>query len=130
MGSVSGSGRSPGGGHGNPLQCSGPENPIDRGAWRATVHRVAKSWTRLKRLSTHTCTGNKKKAATFCLENSSLQDPTRGLGGMGARGIVCLQKLRTFSRVICRGTSPLVPPVSSPREALAQRLTSALDRRA
>ena len=32
-----------GGGHGNPLQYSCPENPIDRGAWWATVHRVAKS---------------------------------------------------------------------------------------
>jgi len=34
------SGRSPGGGHGNPLQYSCLENPIDRGAWRATVHGV------------------------------------------------------------------------------------------
>ena len=47
-GSIPGSGRSPGGGHGNPLQCSCLENPMDRQAWRATVHRVAKSWTRLK----------------------------------------------------------------------------------
>jgi len=39
------SGRSPGGGHGNPLQYSCLENPMDRGAWRATVHRVAKSRT-------------------------------------------------------------------------------------
>ena len=39
-GSVSESGRSPGGGHGNPLQYSCLENPMDRGAWRATVHRV------------------------------------------------------------------------------------------
>ena len=44
-------GRSPGGGHGNPLQYSSLENPMDRGAWRATVHRTAKSWTRLKDLS-------------------------------------------------------------------------------
>ena len=43
--SVTGSGRSPGGGHNNPLQYSCLENPVDRGAWRATVHRVAKSWT-------------------------------------------------------------------------------------
>ena len=40
--------RSSGGGHGNPLQCSCLENPMDRGVWRATVHRVAKSWTQLK----------------------------------------------------------------------------------
>ena len=35
----------PGGGHGNPLQYSCLENPMDRGAWQATVHGVAKSWT-------------------------------------------------------------------------------------
>ena len=39
-GSTPGSERSPGGGHGNPLQYSCLENPLDRGAWRATVHRV------------------------------------------------------------------------------------------
>ena len=43
------------GGHGNPLQYSCLENPMDRGAWRATVHRVTKSQTCLKRLSTHAC---------------------------------------------------------------------------
>ena len=51
-GSISGSGRSPRGGHGNPLQYSCLENPMDRGVWRATVHKVAKSWTRLMWLST------------------------------------------------------------------------------
>ena len=39
MGSIPGMGSSPGGGHGNPLQYSCLENPMDRGAWRATVHR-------------------------------------------------------------------------------------------
>ena len=48
MGSIPGSGRSRGAGHGNSLQYSGLENTIDRGAWQATVHRVAKSQTRLK----------------------------------------------------------------------------------
>ena len=43
VGSIPGWGRSPGGGHGNPLQCSCLENPMDRGAWRAAVHAVAKS---------------------------------------------------------------------------------------
>ena len=42
---IPGSGRSPGGGHGNPLQYSCLENPMDRGPWQATVHRVTKSWT-------------------------------------------------------------------------------------
>ena len=55
LGSIPGLGRSPGGGHGNPLQYSCLENFTDRGAWWATVHRVAKSWTRLKQLSMHTC---------------------------------------------------------------------------
>ena len=45
LGSISGSGSSPGEGNGNPLQYSCLENPMDRGAWQATVHRVAKSWT-------------------------------------------------------------------------------------
>ena len=49
-GSTPRSGRSPGGGHGNPLQDSSLENPMDRGAWR--VHNVAKSCTWLKWLST------------------------------------------------------------------------------
>ena len=52
--SVPGSERSSAGGHGNPLQCSCLENSVDRGAWWAMVHRVAKSWTRLKWLSMHT----------------------------------------------------------------------------
>ena len=47
-GSIPGSGRSPGGGNGNPLQYSCLENPMDRGAWRATVHGVAESDTLCK----------------------------------------------------------------------------------
>ena len=42
-GSIPGSGRSPGGRHGDPLQCSCLENPMDRGAWWATVHGGAES---------------------------------------------------------------------------------------
>ena len=49
-GSISGLGRSPGEGNGNPLQYSCLENSMDKGAWRATVHGVAKNQTRL---STH-----------------------------------------------------------------------------
>ena len=47
-GSIPGSGKSPGGEHGIPLQYSGLENPMDRGAWWATVHAVTKSRTQLK----------------------------------------------------------------------------------
>ena len=46
-GSIPGLGRSPRGGHGNPLQYYCLENPMDRGAWGTTVHGVAKSQTRL-----------------------------------------------------------------------------------
>ena len=48
VGSIPGSGRSHGGGHGNPLQCSCLENSMDRGAWWAIVHGVTKSRTQLK----------------------------------------------------------------------------------
>ena len=44
-GSIPGLGRSSGGGHDNSLQYSCLENPMDRGAWQATVHGVANSWT-------------------------------------------------------------------------------------
>ena len=53
VGSIPGSGRLPGGGHGNILQYSCLESPMDRGAWRATVHEVTKSGTRLEYLGTH-----------------------------------------------------------------------------
>ena len=54
-GLIPGLGRSPGEGNGNPLQYSCLENPRDRGAWWAAVHRVTQSRTRLKQLSMHTC---------------------------------------------------------------------------
>ena len=47
LGLIPGSGRSPEEGNGNPLQYSCQDNPMGRGAWQATVHGVAKSWTRL-----------------------------------------------------------------------------------
>ena len=48
MGLIPGQGRSPGGGQGNPLQYCCLGNPMDRGAWQATVHGTTKSWTQLK----------------------------------------------------------------------------------
>ena len=57
-GFIPGSGRSPGEGNGNPLQHSYLENAMDRGAWQARVHRIAKSLTGLKCLSVHTRTHN------------------------------------------------------------------------
>ena len=64
VGLIPGLGRSPGGGHGNPLQCSCLENPLDRGAWRAAIHRAAKSRTRLK-----------------CLSKAQHSDPGQVIGG-------------------------------------------------
>ena len=64
-GLIPGSGRSPRGGHGSPLQYSCLENPMDRGTWRTTVHQVAKSQTRLKRLSTHVHTFQKEAMKLF-----------------------------------------------------------------
>ena len=49
VGSIPGSGRSPGEGNGNPLQYSYLGNTVDRGAWRATVHGVPKGWTQLSK---------------------------------------------------------------------------------
>ena len=58
-------------GNDNPFQYSCLENPVDRGAWRAAVHRVAQSWIRLKRLSMHACIGegNGNPLQYSCLEN-------------------------------------------------------------
>ena len=64
-GLIPGSGRTPGGGHGNPLQYSYLDKAMKTGAWSAKVHRVAKSQTQLKKLSTHTHT-------TFCLSIPSV----------------------------------------------------------
>ena len=58
LGSIPGSGRSPGGGHGNPLQYSCLETPMGRGAWRAAVRRVAESDTTEATVCTHTHTHN------------------------------------------------------------------------
>ena len=60
---VSWSGRFPGGGHSNPFQYSCLENPLDRGAWQATVQRVAKNRTQLKQPSRHTGTAS---SSGFC----------------------------------------------------------------
>ena len=54
-GSIPGTGRSPGEGNGNPLQYSCLENSMDRGAWWATVHGIAKSWTQLSTMLARAC---------------------------------------------------------------------------
>ena len=79
MGSIPRSGRFPGRGRGNPLQYSCLENPMDRGAWQATVHRVTKSRTQLKPLSTQATikgieTLLKYSRFWFCLASEILPD--------------------------------------------------------
>ena len=58
--SIPGSERAPGRRHGNPFQYSCLENPTDRGAWQAAVHRITQSQTQLKRLCTHAHIGDIK----------------------------------------------------------------------
>ena len=79
MGSVPGSRRSAGAGHGNPLQYSCLQNPMDRKAWWAAVHRVTQSWTGLKRLNVHACLGegNGNPLHYSCLDNPKDRGPWR-----------------------------------------------------
>ena len=78
-GALPGLGRSPGKGHGNPLQYSWLENPMDRGAQQPTVHRVTKSRIQLKRLSAAQqsilCTETKRKHSQWqtALEMAKLE---------------------------------------------------------
>ena len=71
-GLIPGLGRSSGG-DGNPLQYSCLENPLDRGAWWATVHGAAKSWTCRKQLSMYKQTKNLQKLIQVTLEISRSQ---------------------------------------------------------
>ena len=64
VGLIPGTGRSPGG-HGNPLQYSCQENPMDRGVWQATIHRVTRSGT-LKWFRTHICICYKSGDLELC----------------------------------------------------------------
>ena len=74
-GSIPALGRSPGEGHGNSFQYSCLENPMDRGAWRATVDGVAKSQTQLKQLSMHLGNG-------YCYQHHFTKEETGGQGGL------------------------------------------------
>ena len=75
-------GRSPGEGHGNPLQYSYLENPMDRRAWKATVQGITKSWPQLKRLQ-HACT-----------------HILPGLGDAGGTSFLQMRKLKFWRRSI------------------------------
>ena len=73
VGSISESGRSLGGGHGNSLQYFCLENPMDRGSWWTTVHGVAPNWTRLKQLSIHTSSLFLTREAYFCFRVNGIE---------------------------------------------------------
>ena len=68
-GSILAAGRSPGGEHDNPPQYSCLENPMDRGAWWATVHGVTKGQTQLKGLSKHTVVNGRIYILVTCTQN-------------------------------------------------------------
>ena len=72
LGLIPGSGRSPGEGNGNPLQYSCLENPMDRGPWWATVHGVAKSWTRLSDFTSLMLSLSFPACAHPCLSHTEL----------------------------------------------------------
>ena len=78
LGSVPGWGRSPGEGNGNPLQYICVENPIDRGAWRAIVHGVARSWTRLSNKHSYTLLSRNTKASQAIPSPASAQGAWSG----------------------------------------------------
>ena len=77
LGLIPGSGRSPGGGHGNPPQYSCLKNPMDRGAWWVTVHGVTES--QMRSLSTPTCLG-------ICDRQGGLNNRNYFLARLEARG--------------------------------------------
>ena len=84
LGSIPGSGRSPGEGTGNPLQYSCLGKPMDRGAWRATVHGVAKSRTQTERLNNNN--HHKRKGRDRQLRSTAQSTDCWTWGRWGARG--------------------------------------------
>ena len=95
-------GRSPGGGHGNPLQYSCLENPMDRGACQATVRGVAKSWTRLSDWTElNVCVHSRSlwSYLTFCYPMDC------NLPGSSVRGILQARILEWVAMPSSRGSS-------------------------
>ena len=128
-GSIPGLGRSPGGGYGNPLQYSGLENPMDRGAWQAMVHRIAKSQTQLKRFSTHSCDDqiSGSPAPLLCSQVSACP-PVPGhvtpISSMNPwNRIQCLLR-RLWERGLVHSSHPKINPLSVNRSTRAKRKNS------
>ena len=98
-------------GNGSPLQYSCLENPVDRGAWWAAVHRVAQSWTWLKWLSNHACTGEGNGNPLQC---SWLENPRdRGAWWAAVYGVTQswtrLKRLSSHSRRLYAPDQNLMP---------------------
>ena len=114
-------GRSPGGGHGNPLQYSCLENPLDRGAWWATVHVVAKTQTRLSDW-THSRHHDAHPITPVT------QQPSSSCGSAAALG--SQRSARIGRRLNHPQTShPPAPPSPGPREAYPPRSRSLVPER-
>ena len=105
VGSIPGWIRSLGRGHGNPLQYSCLENPMDRGAWRATVPRVAKSRARLKRLQF-------SSVAQSCL---TLCDP---MNRAACQASLSITNSRSLPKIMSIESVMPSHPLSSPSPAL------------
>ena len=102
-GLILGSGRSPGGGHGNPFQYSCLENPMDRGRQRNIVHRIVKSQTRLKRLSMLACMESRKMYWWTYLQGSNGDTGIKNrLVNMGVRR----EMVRQMERAALKHTLP------------------------
>ena len=91
--STPGLGRSPGEGNGNLPQYSYLENLMDRGAWRAIVHRVSKNQTRVRRLSKHACTReiDMEKDPEISIQTIS-RDKSGLAWGMSPLGRICISR--------------------------------------
>ena len=100
-GLILGSGRSPGGGNGNPLQYSCPEYPMDRRAWWAVVHGVTKSQTRLKRLGRH----KRMHIRSVAYERQAFYLTTISTK---ANECICTYAWRSFLVCYCPGTGSLL----------------------
>ena len=91
--STPGLGRSPGEGNGNLPQYSYLENLMDRGAWRAIVHRVSKNQTRVKQLSKHACTRERDREKDPEISIQTISWTKSGLAwGMSPLGRICISR--------------------------------------
>ena len=100
LGSIPGLGRSTGGGHGNPLQYSRLENPMNGGAWQVTVHEVTKSQKQLKWLSLHTHTHTQHIVRNIWISTSHLQSPPRDFkNNWSERTDIGINLMRSFEAI-------------------------------